>query len=152
MMYYKKNTRMRKSSVSTMMDNSQPCQFQTTVIWKQFGSNTKERIQNQKVDCTQHTLWKSAAFKELDPEKKDYYCDTCFDVGKCGARAVEKPHYHYCIPNRQGEDRHLYQVKVNAPIARDAKNHILEACVIAAVVAFHKCNPNKLIFISIHFH
>ena len=41
---------------------------------------------------------------------------------------------------------------MNAPTARDAKNHILEACVIAAVVTFHKCNPNKLIFISIHFH
>ena len=45
----------------------------------------------------------------------------------------------------------MYQVKVNAPIARDAKYHILEACVIAAVVAFHKLDPDKLIFISIHF-
>ena len=117
-------------------------------IWEEH----KERIQNQKVVCTQHTLCKSAPFKELDPEKKDYYCDTCFDVGKCGALAVEKAHYHYCIPNKQGEDRHLYQVKVNAPIARDVKHHILEARVIAAVVAVHEHDPNKLIFISIHFY
>ena len=81
----------------------------------------------------------------------DYYCDTCFDVGKCEALAVEKPHYHYGIQNRQGEERHLYQVKVNAPIARDTKDHIHEACVIAAVVVFHECDPDKLIFISIHF-
>ena len=53
---------------------------------------------SKKVVCTQHTLRKISAFKELDPEKKDYYLDTCFDVGKCGALAVEKPHYHYCVP------------------------------------------------------
>ena len=106
-------------------------------IWEEH----KERIQNQKVVCTQHTLCKSAAFKELDPEKKDYYCNTCFDVRKCEALAVEKAHYHYCIPNKQGEDRHLYQVKLNAPIAKDAKNHILEARVIAAVVAVHEHDP-----------
>ena len=103
-------------------------------IWEQ----NKERIQKEKVVCTQHTLQKISAFKELDPEKKDYYCNTCFDVGKYGALAEEKPYYHYCIPNKDGEDRHLYQVKVSTPIARDAKNHILKACVIAAVVAFYE--------------
>ena len=99
-----------------------------------------------------HTpLCKNAVFKDLDHEKKDYYCDTCFDVGKCGAFAAEEAHYHYCVPNKQGEESHLYQVKVNIPIARDAKHHILEACIIAAVVAFHELDPDKLIFISIHF-
>ena len=83
----------------------------------------KQRIQNQKVVCTAHTLHKTAAFKDFDTEKKDYYWDTCFDVGKCGALAVEEAHYHHCIPNKQGGERHLYQVKVNAPIARDAKHH-----------------------------
>ena len=73
-------------------------------IWEQH----KQRIQNQKVVCTTYTLCKTAAFKELDHEKKDSYCDTCFDVGKCGALAVEEAHHHYCIPNKQGEDRHLY--------------------------------------------
>ena len=90
-------------------------------IWEQH----KQRIQNQKVVCTTHTLCKSAAFKDLDPEKKDYYSSTCFDVGKCGVLAVEEALYDYCIPNKQGEERHLYQVKVNAPIARDTKHHIL---------------------------
>ena len=60
-------------------------------IWEEH----KERIQNQKVVCTQHTLCKIVAFKELDPEEKDYYCNTCFDVGKCGTLAVEEVHYHY---------------------------------------------------------
>ena len=117
-------------------------------IWEQH----KQRIQNQKVVCTTHTLCKSVVFKDFNCEKKDYYCDTCFNVGKCGTLAVEEAHYYYYITNEQGEERHLYQVKVNSPISRDAKHHILEACIIVAVVAFHELNPNKLIFISIHFH
>ena len=117
-------------------------------IWEQH----KQRIQNQKVVCTTHTLCKCAVFKDLDHEKKDYYCNKCFDVGKCGALAVEEAHLHYCIENKQGKERHLYQVKVNAPIARDAKDHILKACIIGAVVTFLELNPDKIIFISIHFH
>ena len=88
----------------SILDNSH---FKT--IWEQH----KQRIQNQKLVCTAHTLCKIVAFKELDCEKKDYYCDTCFDVGKCRALAVEEAQHHYCIPDKQGEDRHLYQVKVN---------------------------------------
>ena len=50
-----------------------------------------------------------------------------------------------------GEDRHLYQVKLNPPVAGDARNNFLEACVIPAVFANHELHPNQLIFISIHF-
>ena len=35
--------------------------------------------------------------------------------------------------------------------ARDTRNNILEACIIAAVVAIYERDPDKLIFISIHF-